>query len=341
MAQQTRLVVIGASAGGPRALRRILRRLPADFPAPVLVVVHIGSYYSILPKILQTDCSLPVRHAEDGEAIIPGSILIAPPDRHLLLEDGMARLSKGAKENFARPAIDPLFRTAAVFYRENTIGVVLSGLLDDGTIGLQAVKAYGGVALVQDPEDAEEAAMPRSALQYVKVDGCLSAEGIADRLIRLAGAPAASVTPSDAAETIEVQSRFNLREKVSIEDLANIAVPSEFTCPECHGSLWQIKHVVPSHFLCHTGHSYSAQGLSEAQQDQIEESIWIAIRALHEKQMLMKRFAKTAEQGGRTMAAIEYNAAAKALAAHAEALRNMIVQREAELKGVPAADAGE
>jgi hypothetical protein len=158
-----RLVVIGASAGGVGALRQLASALPADLPASVLIVLHVGAHESILPQLIAADCALPVSHAVDGEALRAGTIRIAPPDRHLMVADGRLRLTRGPKENFARPAIDPLFRSAALDFGPKVIGVILTGMLDDGTAGLQAVKAGGGIAIVQDPADAHEPSMPASA----------------------------------------------------------------------------------------------------------------------------------------------------------------------------------
>lgn len=333
MNSETRLVVIGASAGGQNVLKRLLRRLPADFPAAILIVVHIGSHPSILPKILAASCSLRTSHAHDGEPIVPGSVLIAPPGHHLLVVDGKVRLSKGAKENFARPAIDPLFRSAAVYHREKVIGVVLSGMMDDGTIGLQAIKAYGGIALVQDPDDAEEPSMPQSALQHVEIDASLPAERLADRMNELVRTPVRPVNALPVWEAIDIQRRFDLLQEVEVDELDRIAAPSGLTCPECHGSLWQLNEVSPAHFRCHTGHAYTAQGLSAAQQDKIEEAIWIAIRALHEKKMLLQRFGRSAEQSKRMQAAEEHFAAAQTLAKHADTLLRMIAEGNGDKAG--------
>jgi two-component system chemotaxis response regulator CheB len=326
-----RIVVIGTSAGGADALQRLFKRLPADFPAAVLVVMHIGSHYSILPKILERHSRMPVRHAVDGEPVRPGVVLVAPPDHHLLLEDGMTRLSKGAKENFSRPAVDPLFRSTALYYQQNAIGVVLTGLLDDGTIGLQAIKTYGGLALVQDPEDADEPSMPRSALQHVDIDACLPLEALADRLCALvAASPPEQTMPSPFSKAVETQARFDLRQKTDIAELEKIAVPSGFSCPECQGSLWEIKDTHPVHYRCHTGHSYTTQGLLNMQGVTIEEAVWTAIRALHEKQMLLRRLARNANRAAPKSAAEEHMATAAMLERHSETLRRMIAKRDGE-----------
>lgn len=328
MPVNSRLVVIGTSAGGPDALRRLLTRLPADFPAPVLVVMHIGRHYSSMPKILGREANLPVRDATDGEPLEPGVVLMAPPDRHMLVDGGAIRLTLGPKENFSRPAIDPLFRSAALFYRERTVGVVMTGLLDDGTIGLQAIKAYGGTALVQDPAEADEPSMPRSALDHVKVDACLPLEGIADRLVAIARTVPQPATASPDWLCIETQGRFDLRQKTDIDALQEIAELSSLTCPECNGALWEVRNSNPPHFRCHTGHAYTAQGLLGEQDVSVEEAIWAAVRALHEKQMLLQRLAKSAEQANRPSVVDEHVATAEDVARHAETLRRIVARRE-------------
>src|SRR5947199_4217672 len=165
------IVVIGASAGGIEALGGLVRHLPADLGAAVLVVLHLApEHKSVLPRILSSAGPMPAKHAHNGEALVPNCIYVARPDHHLLLHESHIRVIRGPRENGHRPAIDPLFRTAAYTYGPRVIGVVLTGRLDDGTSGLQAVKECGGLAIVQDPADAEHPSMPRSALRSVKVD---------------------------------------------------------------------------------------------------------------------------------------------------------------------------
>ena len=184
------IIVIGASAGGVEALSQLARHLPADLPAAVFVVLHVPPYSpGLLPRILSRSRTLPASHPADGEAIRNGRITIAPPDHHLLLEGGRIRLTRGPRENGHRPAVDPLFRTAACSFGPRVVGVVLSGTLDDGTAGLAAIKQRDGVAVVQDPDEALYTGMPRSAMESVAVDYCLPINGIAELLVRLAREP--------------------------------------------------------------------------------------------------------------------------------------------------------
>lgn len=184
-----RIVVMGASVGGVAAYQAIARELPAGFPAPILMVQHIGSRQSILPRLLEQRGPLPARHAAHGQRLEPGHIYLAPPDRHLVVAAGHVELSAGPKENYTRPAIDPLLRTAAAAYGERVIGVVLTGGLGDGTAGLDAVRRCGGVTVVQDPLTAEEPSMPHNALRFVDVDYCVPLKDIAALVTRLVREP--------------------------------------------------------------------------------------------------------------------------------------------------------
>lgn len=180
-------VVVGASAGGVAALCALARELPARLAATVLVVLHIGQHRSLLPTLLSGCGPLPARHAQDGEPLEPGQILVAPPDWHLVIAEGHAHLRQTPKEHFSRPAIDPLFRSAALERGPRVVGVLLSGWLDDGVAGLRAIKAAGGLVVVQDPDEAEASEMPSSALAAVAVDHCLRIHGIAALLARICG----------------------------------------------------------------------------------------------------------------------------------------------------------
>lgn len=282
-----RLILLGASAGGVHALTSITSALPADLPATVLIVMHIGAHRSLLPEILQKRCPLPVRHAEDGAPLLRGEVLIAPPDRHLTVEkhegQARARLWHGPKENFARPAIDPLFRSAAAVCDGNVIAVVLTGYLDDGTAGLQAVKACGGQAIVQNPQEAQVPEMPASAINHVAVDHVLPLAEIGPMLASLAqAATQAPQQPPQVPEWVRVENSC-VQGKGNIADLERIGIRSVYTCPECSGALWQIKDSCPARFRCHTGHSFSARSLAESQDRAVEEALWSSLRALQEK----------------------------------------------------------
>jgi two-component system chemotaxis response regulator CheB len=330
------IIVIGGSAGAIHALKSILPMLPHDFPAAILIVTHIGSHKSVLPEILALRSAMPVRHARDGEPIISGRILMAPPDHHLLVvkngDRNYARLVHGPKENHCRPAIDPLFRSAAALWGPNAIGVVLSGYLDDGTVGLQAVKVCGGVALVQDPAEAEAPDMPASAIKHVDVDQVLGLSDIGPALLKFASADVQrsangrqSAVPSKPT-WIDIENRI-IAEDSDMDDLEQIGKLSSLTCPECNGALWEIKALGPSRYRCHTGHAFTAKVLAGLQGEAVEDALWGAIRALHEQERLFSKLAEKELQFGHEEKAAEYQAMAARTSAHSQTLRDVITTR--------------
>jgi two-component system chemotaxis response regulator CheB len=317
------LIVIGASAGGVPALRHLTARLPADLPAAILIVLHIGSYASILPELLNSDGPLPAKHAEDGEPVVHGRIYVAPPDHHMLLDDEGLRLSRGPKEHHTRPAIDPLFRSAALTHGAAVIGVVLTGMMDDGTAGLQAVKARGGIAVVQDPADAFEPSMPLSALKYVRVDHVATLQDMPDLLARLVTTDTAAASPPPPSQLTH-EHQLSLVQGVPMEHLHAIAKPSTFVCPDCHGSLWEINGSRPTRYRCHVGHAYTLRTLEHAQSDATGDALWSAIRALEEKQMLLRRLADEHRRDRDDAEALRLMECAEDTQRHAEMLLKLV-----------------
>jgi two-component system chemotaxis response regulator CheB len=340
-----KIVLIGGSAGALKALKVILPTLPQDFPAAILIVTHIGSQKSIIPDILGRCSAMPVRHATDGEPIVHGRVLVAPPDEHLtvVVKDGRAyvRLLHGPKENHCRPAIDPLFRSAASAFLENAIGVVLSGYLDDGTVGLQAIKACGGLAIVQDPLEAEALDMPASAIEHVNVDRVLRLSEIGPALVELAaarmkpGKPGQGDRVAGTPHWIDIENRIAGRES-DMDDLEHIGKPSSLTCPECNGALWEIGQTGPIRYRCHTGHAFTAKVLETLQRDAVEDAIWGAIRALHEQERLFAKLCARERQSGEVARAAEYEAKVMQAKAHAQTLREVIATRALIVKPVSA-----
>lgn len=315
------LVVIGASAGGVHALLALGDALPESFPAPVCIVQHIGSNPSLLPQLLSFRGANEALHARDGQPLTPGKLFVAPPDRHMLVEDGVLRLTHGPRENHARPAIDPLFRSAALRYRERAIGIVLTGQMDDGTAGLKAIKDCGGTAIVQDPATAREPSMPRSALDNVAVDHCVPLEEIVPLLQRLVAAPAAA-RPTPVPETVAREVAINLGE-ACMEMLHDIGTPSSLTCPDCGGSLWEMKESRPLRYRCHTGHAFGALSLAHAQKEGAEYALWSTVRALREREALLRRMAHVAEAIGDPVQAQAGRAEAERLNTQARSLEVM------------------
>lgn len=285
----TMLIAVGASAGGLAVLGAIAARLPSGFPGALLVVRHLATHASNEAAIraLRSRGPLPCADARHGESIAAGHIYLAPPDRHLMVADGKILLTRGAPENRARPAIDPLFRSAAVEYGNRAVGVVLSGYLDDGTAGLETIRSCGGVCVVQDPDDAEYPEMPRNAMQHVLVDFCLPAAELGALLSELALREPGqrSAVPDDVAVEAAVAKRV-LSDLEAVESLGQ-QVP--FNCPGCGGVLWQISKSNELRFRCHTGHAYTAAALLAEQTEKMEETMWVALRMFEEHRNLLLR----------------------------------------------------
>ena len=277
------VIVIGASAGGLQALTELVRALPSDLKAAVFVVRHVAAgAESNLPRLLEQAGQLKASHAVDREGFINGHIYVAPPDYHLMLEDGRIVLSNGPKENRARPAIDALFRSAALALRERVVGVVLSGNLDDGTAGLWSVKYRGGVTVVQDPNEATSASMPRSALKHVQVDHCLPAGEIGLLLAELARDPAAPVEGDGIVDDLEVENRIALGDKEGLHQIVRIGRLTHFSCPECHGPLWELQNGSFIRFRCRSGHANTAENLIAEQTEITDKLLRAALRETEE-----------------------------------------------------------
>jgi two-component system chemotaxis response regulator CheB len=285
------IIVIGASAGGIDAIRAVVAGLPAHFSASIFVVVHSApDAPGVLHTIFGSAGPLPAVVPANGEKIRDGRIYVARPDHHLIIEPGRVRLTKGPRENRFRPAVDPLFRSAAQTYGPRVIGIILSGGLDDGTSGLWAVKQLGGTAIVQDPHEALVPSMPHSAIQHVRVDYVVPVAEIAPLLVRLAAIPADAQegdlpVPRDVKIEVDI-AKENRAAEAGVFDLGDA---SNYACPECHGVLLQVKEAIPIRFRCHTGHAYTLESLLSEMDEAIEDSLWNAIRALEESAMLMRQ----------------------------------------------------
>lgn len=287
------IVVIGASAGGREAISELVRRLPADLPAAVFIVWHMPSHgEGMLPHMLSKLTPLMVKNAVNGEPILRGHIYCAPVDQHLLIEADQVRTTRGPKENRFRPAIDPLFRSAAYAYGPRVIGIVLSGALNDGTSGLWAIKDRGGITLVQEPEDAQVPGMPLSALQNVDIDYRVSVSDMAAVLARLVNEPALAVGAAHMNnDKLALEVKFATDEPTNDRQLEKLGEISEFTCPECHGTLWQLFEGGMLRFRCRTGHAYTADALLDDLGQSVEAMQWAAIRGMEESATLMEHMA--------------------------------------------------
>ncbi|NJM69391.1 MAG: chemotaxis protein CheB [Scytonema sp. RU_4_4] len=288
------IIVVGTSAGGVEALISIVKNLPPDLNAAVMIVLHVPRHgTSVLPNILSRAGNLPVSHAKNGEQIRLGQIYVAPPDYHLLVKPGYIQLTRGPRENSHRPAIDPLFRTAARAYGRRVVAVVLTGVLDDGTAGLKAVKIRGGVAVVQNPEDAMYSGMPRSAIENVDdIDHILPLSDIPVVLVNLANTQVKGEDDLVVSDEMKIESDFAELDMVVLNNDEKPGKPSTFGCPDCGGTLWELSEGNLLRFRCRTGHAFSAETLLAKQSDALEDALWFALRALEEKASLSHRMAK-------------------------------------------------
>jgi two-component system chemotaxis response regulator CheB len=323
------IVVIGASAGGVAAVSKLVRQLPGNLPASIFVTIHIPEQSnSSLPRILTQKGQLPALAPADGESIQQGRIYVAPPDRHMLIKRGYLRLVRGPRENGARPSIDPMFRTAARAYGKRVIGVVLSGALDDGTAGLIAVKKQGGLAIVQDPDEALYDGMPRSAIAHANVDHVLPISLISKLLVELTEQPLEKGGDEPLSNEMEQETDIAELDLSVLHSVDKPGTSSRFSCPECQGVLWEIDEEGIVRFRCRVGHAYSPETLLAEQNNSVDVALWAGLRALEENAALMSRMAKKMRDQGNSRSAVRFNEQADGALGRAETLRRLILERE-------------
>jgi two-component system chemotaxis response regulator CheB len=325
------IVVVGASAGGMEALQKLVGRLPAGLPASVFIVWHLSpGLKSILPSILSKSGPLPAAHPQDGDRIEQGRIYVAPNDHHMLLEKGYVRVTKGPKENRFRPAIDPLFRSAAYVYGPRVIGVVLTGALDDGTAGLWTIKLRGGTAIVQEPADAMIRSMPLNALEHTAADYQLPAAEIGALLGQLVLEHADGEAPVSEEESEKTRREIRIAEGANAmeENVMEFGELSPFTCPECRGVLTLLKEGRIVRFRCHTGHAFSASTLLHETSEIVEAKLWDGVRALDEIVMLLNGLGESLARAGDTRSAEQCFDKAREAHERAQAIREVTKQGE-------------
>jgi len=323
------IIVIGASAGGISALSKLVAQLPRAFAASIFVTLHIPEHTrSALPKILSQKGHLPALNPLQGETIQRGRIYVAPPDRHMLIKRGFVYLVRGPRENGARPSVDPMFRTAARAYGKRVVGVILSGALDDGTAGLMAVKKQGGLAIVQDTDEALYDGMPRSAIAYGDVDHILKISEIADLLIGLVEEPPEEGGDEPLSDEMEQETDIAELDLNALHSIDKPGTPSRFSCPECHGVLWELNDNDIVRFRCRVGHAYSPETLLAEQSNSVDVALWAGLRALEENAALMCRMAKKMREQGSTRSAVRFDEQADGALVQAETLRRLILGRE-------------
>jgi two-component system, chemotaxis family, protein-glutamate methylesterase/glutaminase len=293
------IICVGASAGGVEALQKLVAALPANLGASVFVVLHIPPFQqSRLAEILDVAGPLPAAIAKDGEPIVKGRIYVASPDHHLLLERGSLAVIKGPKENRFRPAIDPLFRSAAQHHPKRAIGVLLSGLLDDGTAGLWALKRAGGTTIIQDLTDAIFPDMPRNASQEVEIDHTATAAGMGSLLTRLSAAPTLKVKQQpEVVELTRIENEYAKLRDVPRAKLEKLGTPASLICPACSGPLWQLKDG-PRRFRCHTGHSFTPSTLIEEHRDVAEKTLGVLMTLFDDEVTLSQHILETSKNPG-------------------------------------------
>jgi two-component system chemotaxis response regulator CheB len=299
------ILAIGTSAGGFEALRFLARELPPDFPAAILVVIHLSSeFQSGLDRILSDAGPLSATFAKDDEPLRSNHIFIAPPKSHLLLDGGRLRLGHGPRENNARPAIDPLFRSIAVCCGPRAVGAVLTGTLGDGASGLEALRQCGGITVVQDPADAAYPQMPQNALRALTPDHVVGLHDIPALLARLAREPAGAPRPVPPGIVIETEIARNGRSTMSTLD--RLGHRSVLTCPDCHGVMWEISEGDVTRYRCHVGHAYTADLMSLSLDESLRRALASAARALDERIALARKLHQESHESGHKLLAASW-----------------------------------
>lgn len=325
------IIVIGASAGGVYALRDFVSLLPPDFPASIFIVQHISPHSpSYLTNILNTAGPLKAVHPRDGELIQPGHIYVAPPDHHILVEYDQIIVKKGPKENRFRPSIDALFRSAAYSYGPRVIGIILTGMLDDGTSGMWSVKRLGGVCIIQEPQEALYDSMPNSVLEYVDVDYSLPIAQLVPLVCELIQETVTEKIQLSQEEQDRLATEVNIAAQDNAFEMGILQMGelTPLTCPECNGSLISIKEGKLIRYRCHTGHAFTASSLLAEVSKSVEDSFWKAVRSLEESVILLEQSGKQFAEGGNQTAAEQFLGKASEARERARKAHAFIYQQE-------------
>lgn len=329
------VIVIGASAGGVEALSRVVRDLPRDLRASVLLVLHISRGRSMLPEILSRSGHMPAAHPADGEPLQYSRIYIAPPDHHLIVKDGATRVVHSASENGVRPAVDPLFRSAARNYGSRVIGVVLTGALDDGAAGIVSIKDAGGITLAQDPQEAFSPGMPRSAIATGKVDHVLPLRDIPILLAALVEEEAAAPVPPRELTHLRAMEPDLGEARLAVHSADRPGTPAVFSCPECHGTLWELDQGGILRFRCRVGHVYSPDSMLSAQTDEVDRALWTALRTLEERAALAHKLAERGRERSHLWVDKAFTIRAREAEKEAAQIRALLRVRGGSIHAVP------
>jgi len=329
------VIVIGASAGGVEALSRVISELPRDLRASVLLVLHVSRGRSLLPEILTRSGRLPAAHPTDGEVLQYGRVYVAPPDHHLVVQDGAARVVHSASENGVRPAVDPLFRSAARNYGPRVVGVILTGALDDGAAGVVAIKEAGGITIAQDPQEAFSSGMPRSAIATGRVDHVLALRDVPVMLTALVEEDApASVTARESAHLSAMEPDLG-EARLAVHPADRPGTPSVFSCPECHGTLWELDEAGLLRFRCRVGHVYSPDSMLAAQTDEVDRALWTALRTLEERAALAHKLAERGRERSHRWLDQAFSVRAREAEKEAAQIRALLRVRGGSIHAVP------
>ncbi|MBC3541036.1 chemotaxis protein CheB [Rufibacter sediminis] len=322
------VIVIGTSAGGMVVLCELLEQLPADLPASIFIVQHLArnSNSEVLVDRLNKTSKLTCQVATHEQIIEHGNVYFVPQDHHLLLQKGRMLVTKGPRENLFRPAIDPLFRSAAAAYGPRVIGIVLTGMLQDGTVGMEMIKRSGGITMVQRPEEAEYPDMPLSVLNEIEVDYVASVSEMGQLLQELVFVPAASTdqVPEDVIYEASIAERLML-DSGEIEDTELMGPRSQFSCPSCGGALWEVNKGNVTHFRCHVGHAFTPDAYLNANVESIEETLWIAMRMLEERRTMLNAMADQDKRKGHNTWSETQEERAQELKQHIARIRHLLM----------------
>lgn len=329
--EKRNIIVIGASTGGFEAIKQLVAALPADLDAAIFIVWHMSpDMMGILPQVLTQQKTLPATNALDNEPISTNHIYVAAPDKHLVLEKGLVRTTRGPKENRFRPAVDPLFRSAAASYGSRVIGIVLSGALDDGTAGLWTIKSRGGIAIVQEPAEAAVPSMPESALAAVDVDYRVSIAEMAPLLVKLTAemVTEANEVAMDEQKKTSREVRFAAQGRTFEQRQPAFGQLTPYACPDCHGVLSAITDGDIIRYRCHTGHAHSADSLLATITEKIEDTLWSAIRGVEESIFLLNNLGDHYAEKNQPKLAAMYFKKAQEAAVRADMVRQTVFNHE-------------
>ncbi|QYA26477.1 chemotaxis protein CheB [Gramella sp. MT6] len=325
--EENRIFLIGASAGGRVAVEKVLKSISPEINASFLVVVHssfdmISSFSEYLNRKIQME----VLDSKENMNIEKGKVYVAVPNQHMVIHEGKLRNSNGPRENLFRPSIDVLFRSAAVAFGNRCVGILLSGRLNDGTVGLEAVKRCGGKTIIQEPKSAEFAGMAISAQKFVEIDYTLQVEEIGELIEELTEKPLPQEVEIPYTIKRESEIATKIRSQVKTEDFLGEKVA--LSCASCGGPLWKIKDTGIERYRCHVGHSFSQESLLLAQNENLEETLWVCLRTLEEKKVLMLNIADSFKTKGSDQISRSYSDKIKEVDEHINRLRELMDIRD-------------